>query len=138
MILTSHSSLRSLVLLSSLALASWLGLPSGCGTVAMNFPSVMADEDFQKGAASMRYSHEADLVWIHVKETLAHLSSRKPDYNEDTLHAFATVEAGSIQVRVIRLGEDNCLMAVRARQYGVFSEELARSVLDRIHQEIEP
>lgn len=98
----------------------------------------MTDEQFQKGALTARYEHDSEFVWMHVKETLAHLSSRKPEFNDDAKRAFATVDAGSIQIGVMRLGDDACLIAVRARRYGTFSETLARSVRDRIHREIEP
>lgn len=111
---------------------------SGCGTVAINDPGAMTDQQFQKGAATNQYHLDAEQVWIHVKETLAHLSSRQPEFNDDTLRAFATVEAGSIQIGVIHLGPEDCILAVRARQYGVFSDELARTVLERVDQEIEP
>lgn len=121
----------------SLVFVLGLAAPS-CGTVAVNDPGAMTDEQFQRGAETIRYHHDAEFVWTRVKETLAHLSPRMPEFRDDTLRAFATVDAGSIQIGVIRLGPEDCVMAVRARQYGVFSEELAQSVRDRIHQEIEP
>ncbi|MEM7519174.1 MAG: hypothetical protein AAF368_19890, partial [Planctomycetota bacterium] len=109
-----------------------------CGTVAINDPERMTDEAFQRGASTATYDHDADFVWLRVKETVVHLSSRQPNFNDDTRRAFATVEDGSIQVGVIAIDDLTCRMAVRARQYGLFSEELAESVLKRIDEEIEP
>ncbi|MFT5733370.1 MAG: hypothetical protein ACJAZN_001327 [Planctomycetota bacterium] len=119
----------------ALCAALW---PASCGAVAINNPELMSDDQFQKGAQVIDYDHGADYVWVHVKETLAHLSSRQPEFNDASRRAFATVEAGSIQIGVIALGESRCRMAVRARRYGLPSDELATGVLDRIHEEIEP
>ena len=114
-------------------------LSGGCGTVAVNNPEFMSPEDFQRGAEIITYEHEPAFVWLRAKETLVHLSSRQPDFNDDTMRAFATVEEGSIQIGIIPLGDgEGCRMAVRAREFGVFSSELAARVLNRIHEEIEP
>ena len=121
----------ALLAVTSLAVAA-------CGAVTINDPEHMSSARFQKGAETADYDHGADYVWLHIKETVAHLSTRQPKFNDDTLRAFATVEDGSIQVGVIRLGDDHCRMAVRARQYGLPNESLARTVLERLHQEIEP
>ncbi len=110
----------------------------GCGTVAANSPEFMSIEEFQRGAETIRYDHDADFVWLRAKETVVHLSSRQPDFNDETMRAFATVEEGSIQIGVIRLSDNTCRLAVRAREYGIFSSELAQRVLNRIHEEIEP
>ncbi len=122
-----------------------LGLPMlacvgvvGCGAVASNNAEQMSAERFQKGAETLLYDHDADYVWVHVKETLAHLSARQPQFNDETRRAFATVKDGSIQAGVIAVDGNRCRLAVRARQYGLPSESLAKSVLERIHEEIEP
>lgn len=111
---------------------------TACGTVAPNDPEVMSIEEFQRGAETVRYDQDAAYVWLRTKETLVHLSSRQPDFNDDTMRAFATVEDGSIQIGIIPLDENSCRMAVRAREYGLFSSELAQRVLKRISEEIEP
>ena len=133
---TLRSPLASLSLLGALVYAG--PLLGGCGTVAVNDPEVMSIEDFQRGAETILYDHDAEFVWLHVKETLVHLSSRQPDFSDDAMRAFATVGEGSIQIGVVPLGTGRSRMVVRAREYGLSSSELALRVLGRIHEEIEP
>jgi hypothetical protein len=113
-------------------------LLGSCGTVAANDPEIMSIEEFEQGAETMSYDQDAQFVWLRAKETLVHLSSRQPDFNDDTMRGFATVEDGSIQIGIVALGDNSCRMAVRAREYGLASSELAVRVLNRIHEEIEP
>jgi len=97
----------------------------------------MMGQEFQDGAQIEHYDRSAESVWARTKETLAHLSSRQPRFNDEELVAFATVDEGAITVAVVPLGSDRCRIAVKARRYGLQSAELALSVVDRIHDQVE-
>lgn len=91
------------------------------------------------GVIGERIDDEADYVWRRTKETLTHLSERKPVLDEEARRAYATVEGGSVNVTV-EASEDprSCVLRVEARQFGAGSDALARDVLTQIRAQIDP
>lgn len=132
---TAGRALRSL----AVACAALAPLTAGCVAVAAGGLGVMLSQEFQKGAQIVHYDRDADLVWLRVKETLSHLSTRQPifeDDAEDDRRAFATVEGGAVRVDVTEVREGRCRVSVTGRRYGLQSPELALSTLDAIDAQI--
>lgn len=108
-----------------------------CTAVPAGGLGTMMGQDFQDGAQIVHYDRSAETVWARTKETLAHLSSRQPRFNDEDFVAFATVDDGAISVAVVALDSNRCRVAVKARRYGLQSADLALSVVDRLHEQIE-
>jgi len=125
-------------LLRALALSSAAVAPlaSGCVAVAAGGLGVMLSQEFQKGAQIVHYDRDAELVWLRVKETLSHLSTRQPIFEEAERRAFATVEGGAVRVDVIEASEGRCRVSVTGRRYGLQSPELALSTLDAVDAQV--
>ena len=90
-----------------------------------------------EGGEALEFDQDADAVWRRTKETLAHLSTRVPQFDDEKLSAFATVDGGSIRAAVSEVAPGRSRLTVTARRYGDSSEPLARSVLTRIGEEVE-
>ena len=124
----------------ALTCAALAPLTGGCVAVAAGGLGVMLSQEFQKGAQIVHYDRDADLVWLRVKETLSHLSTRQPIFEDDDeeghKRAFATVEGGAVRVDVSEAGEGRCRVSVTGRRYGLQSPELALSTLDAIDAQI--
>ncbi len=127
---------RSAALAALVGAASMMALPA-CTAVPAGGLGTMMGQEFQDGAQIVHYDRSAESVWARTKETLAHLSSRQPRFNDEEFVAFATVDEGAISVAVVALGNDRCRVAVKARRYGLQSADLALSVVDRIHEQVE-
>ncbi|MEM1449692.1 MAG: hypothetical protein AAF957_28030 [Planctomycetota bacterium] len=95
-----------------------------------------SDKD-RESAFTSDHDRDIETVWARVKETLAHLSTRVPRFDEATRSAYATVDEGSIRAEVGETRPGRSRIYMKARRYGKDAPELARSVLDRIGREIE-
>ena len=119
-----------------LALALAL-VPAGCATVsAGGFGPGLRDGDMAGGEVA-DFDREIEVVWARTKETLAHLSERVPQFDEDARSAYATVDGGSVRADASQLAPGRSRLVVKARRYGKDSPELARSVLGRIADFVE-
>lgn len=122
------------VLAAALALASASCVAVGSGSLAA---PVRAAEDRVDPVAY--YDLEAERVWAHAKETLAHLSERQLRLDDVSMVAVATgVSDGVVEVRVESLGPGRSRMSVSGRLYSFPSDALAAQVLDQIDRQIEP
>ncbi|MEM9382328.1 MAG: hypothetical protein AAGB93_20415 [Planctomycetota bacterium] len=110
---------------------------ASCGSISSGgLGGKFTDKDRESALVS---DHDRDLetVWARVKETLAHLSTRVPRFDEATRRAYATVDEGSIRTEVVETRPGRTRVYMKARRYGKDAPELARAVLDRIDREIE-
>ncbi|MEM9800116.1 MAG: hypothetical protein AAGA20_07300 [Planctomycetota bacterium] len=107
----------------------------GCGTLG-SFGADPTRVDMEE-AQSLVLEHDAGEVWDRTKETLAHLSSRVPRFEDGSGRAFAAVEDGSVVAEVVELSPGSARLAVRARRYGREDDALALRVIGHIVDEVE-
>lgn len=120
-----------------ISLIAWLPL-SGCTGLSLPTGNPESEEALLEDAQRVSVEEEPGNAWISVKETLAHLSLRQPVYDDENLVAFATVDEGSIRVWVRPgTGVREAVVFVKARKYGLNDDDLAYSVLRRLHGELE-
>lgn len=110
---------------------------SGCAAVAAGGIGVILSQEFAQGAHVAYYQHDAAYVWPRVKQTIAHLSTRQPQFDDEGMAIAATVSGGSVQIRVQPISPGACQLLVKARRYGLQSQSLAGDVMQQIYEEVE-
>ncbi len=136
--MTFVSILRRSRLVAGLALALSLGLlQAGCASSSSgSFRDGLTDKD-RESAQVAAFERDVETVWALTKETLAHLSQRVPRFDDDTHQAYATVDDGSVRVAIVETTPGRSQLYIKARKFGLNDDELARSVLAQISQEID-
>ncbi len=122
----------SLVLILAVAL-----LQMGCASSSPDaFRDGLTDRD-RETALVATFERDIETVWARTKETLAHLSARIPRFGNETHQAYATVGDGSVRVEAVETTPGRSKVYIKGRKFGLNDDELARSILARISQEID-
>ncbi len=126
----------------TMLLASLIATPllaAGCVGVAAGAVGavVVTQEMLDNNTYVSQLNEDVKPVWSTVKIFLAENSSEVIETNEQARKAKAKIDGAIVEVGVEAYDLDRTLMRVSAKRFGVNDGELARTIMDRIHRQLE-
>jgi|GEM_PF-2285077 len=117
---------RSIVLVGAAVLCG------GCHLVAIGVAGVVVSQEFTKHAQSHLLEMEPNAVWLRAKATLAKMANSPLDVDDEARAATGTIDGATVTMHVDYFDENRTRVAITARKWGVYDNDLAQELLDRI------
>lgn len=109
----------------------------GCVTAAAAGVGVVFSQDFVEGANSVYLEEDADVVWQATKDALDMMSRDPVKKDEQTRAATAIWGGSSVAVHVQALDINDTKLVVGASKFGMYDDEVAQNVIQRIRRRLE-
>ena len=127
---------RPLSLMMGLAGAALLGAfaLSSCVVAAVGVTAVVASQEFMDNSTIAYVKVDEDMAWEQTKATMQRLSLDEIEIDENARAAQANIDGARVTAHVQTSGVNQAKIAVGARKWTLYDEDIARSVLERIKE----
>jgi hypothetical protein len=126
---------KSILALLSLAPLFQSCVAAGVGLVAGGV--LLSQDVIDSTTYTARLDVEVNRTWATAKTTLSHMSTKPIDTDEQLRSAKADIDGGTVTVSVETYDLNRSTIKVSAKKYGVANGELAKSVYDKILNELD-
>ena len=108
---------------------------AGVGLVAGGV--LLGQEVLDQSTYVARLDVDVNTTWSTTKTTLSHMSTKPIDTDEQLRSATADIDSGSVVASVETYDLNRSVLKVSAKKYGVVNGALAKSVYDRILNDLD-
>ncbi len=119
-----------------LILAALSFVMSSCAAVVVASTAVVLTEEFQKNSITVTIEEDAEVAWVSVKSSLAHMTDAMIHADEDLKSATTKIDGAEVSVQVQNWNTGETRISVMAKEYVLYNHELANMVCDRIAKEL--
>jgi hypothetical protein len=108
---------------------------AGVGLVAGGV--LISQEVLDQATYVARLDVDVNRTWTTTKATLSHMSTKPIDTDEQLRSAKADIDSGTVTVSVETYDLNRSVIKVSAKKYGVTNGQLAKTVYDKILNELD-